>query len=89
MVAVDGSSRSYGGLMMALSMARAWQVPVHVVSAFDPYYHYVAFNRIATVLSDEAGKVFRFKEQEQLHEDIIDAGLAKIYQGHLDVVRQR
>ncbi|MBT4519882.1 MAG: universal stress protein, partial [Halieaceae bacterium] len=44
-----------------------------------------AFNRIAAVLSEEAGKVFRFKEQEQLHEDIIDAGLAKIYQGHLDV----
>ncbi|MCK4707353.1 MAG: universal stress protein, partial [Gammaproteobacteria bacterium] len=31
------------------------------------------------------GKVFKFKEQEKLHEDIIDSGLAKIYQGHLDV----
>ncbi|MBT4521595.1 MAG: universal stress protein, partial [Halieaceae bacterium] len=39
MVAVDGSSRSYGGLLTALSMAQAWQLPVHVVSAFDPYYH--------------------------------------------------
>ena len=87
MVAVDGSARSYGGLLTALSMAQSWQLPVHVVSAFDPYYHYVAFNRIAGVLSDEAGKVFRFKEQEKLHEDIIDAGLAKIYQGHLDVAQ--
>ena len=85
LVAVDGSSRSYGGLLTALSMAQSWQLPVHVVSAFDPYYHYVAFNRIAGVLSEEAGKVFRFKEQEKLHEEIIDAGLAKIYQGHLDV----
>ena len=84
-VAVDGSSKSYGGLLSALSLAKQWQLCVHVVSAYDPYYHYVAFNRIANVLSDEAGKVFRFKEQEQLHEDIIDAGLAKIYQGHLDV----
>lgn len=87
MVAVDGSTRSYGGLLTALSLARSWQLPVHVVSAFDPYYHYVAFNRIAGVLSEEAGKVFRFKEQEKLHEDIIDAGLAKIYQGHLDVAQ--
>ena len=86
-VAIDGSTRAYGGLLTALSLAREWQVPVHVVSAFDPYYHYVAFNRIAGVLSEEAGKVFRFKEQEQLHEEIIDSGLAKIYAGHLEVAR--
>ncbi len=85
LVAVDGSSRSYGGLLTALSLASHWQVPVKVVAAFDPYYHYVAFNRIANVLSEEAGKVFKFKQQEQLHEEIIDSGLAKIYQGHLEV----
>ena len=85
MVAVDGSPKSYGGLLTALSLAGQWNVPVQVVAAFDPYYHYVAFNRIAGVLSEEAGKVFRFKEQEKLHEEIIDSGLAKIYQGHLTV----
>ena len=84
-VAVDGSTRSYGGLRTALSLARAWTVPLHVLAAFDPYYHYVAFNRIAGVLSEEASKVFRFKDQEKLHEEIIDSGLAKIYQGHLAV----
>jgi nucleotide-binding universal stress UspA family protein len=84
-VAVDGSTRSYGGLRTALSLARAWTVPVHVLAAFDPYYHYVAFNRIAGVLSEEASKVFRFKDQEKLHEEIIDSGLAKIYEGHLAV----
>jgi len=62
-------------------------VPVKVIAAFDPYYHYVAFNRIASVLSEEAGKVFKFKEQEKLHEEIIDSGLAKIYDGHLAVAR--
>jgi len=87
-VAVDGSTKSYGGLLTALALAQQWQLPVKVVSAFDPYYHYVAFNRIARVLSDEAGKVFRFQEQEQLHEEIIDSGLAKIYQGHLSVCQQ-
>ncbi|USF86653.1 universal stress protein [Candidatus Endoriftia persephone] len=87
-VAVDGSAKSYGGLLTALSLAQQWQVPVKVISAFDPYYHYVAFNRIAGVLSEEAGKVFRFQEQEKLHEEIIDSGLAKIYQGHLDVAKQ-
>ena len=84
-VAVDGSPRAYGGLLTALALAAHWQVPVKVVAAFDPYYHYVAFNRIAGVLSEEAGKVFRFKDQEKLHEEIIDSGLAKIYEGHLQV----
>jgi nucleotide-binding universal stress UspA family protein len=84
-VAVDGSTQSYGGLITALSLSSHWQVPVKVVAAFDPYYHYVAFNRIADILSEEAGKVFKFKEQEKLHEEIIDSGLAKIYQGHLKI----
>ncbi len=86
-VAVDGSAKAYGGLLTALSLAKHWQVPVKVIAAFDPYYHYVAFNRIAGVLSEEAGRVFKFKEQEKLHEEIIDSGLAKIYDGHLAVAR--
>jgi len=86
-VAVDGSSKAYGGLLTALALAKHWQVPVKVIAAFDPYYHYVAFNRIAGVLSEEAGKVFKFKDQEKLHEEIIDSGLAKIYDGHLAVAR--
>jgi len=86
-VAIDGSTQAYGGLLTALALARDWQVPLHVVSAFDPYYHYVAFTRIASVLSAEASKVFRFEEQEQLHEEIIDSGLAKIYAGHLQIAR--
>ena len=86
-VALDGSRKSYQALLTAFTLAREWQVDIKVIATFDPYYHYVAFNRIADVLSEEAGKVFKFKEQEKLHEDIIDSGLAKIYQGHLDVAQ--
>jgi nucleotide-binding universal stress UspA family protein len=86
-VAIDGSTRAYGGLRTAIDLARDWQVPLHVISSFDPYYHYVAFNRIAGVLSEEASKVFRFQEQEKLHEEIIDSGLARIYEGHLAVAQ--
>ncbi|MBT5809881.1 MAG: universal stress protein, partial [Rhodospirillaceae bacterium] len=84
-VGVDGSPLSYGALMTALDLAARTGAAVHAVAAYDPYYHYVAFNKIAGVLSEEAGKVFRFKEQEQLHEELIDDGIAKIYQSHLDV----
>ncbi len=84
-VGIDGSPLSYGGLMTALDLAARTGAAVHAVAAYDPYYHYVAFNKIAGVLSEEAGKVFRFKEQEQLHEELIDDGIAKIYQSHLEV----
>ena len=87
-VALDGSPQSYGGLMTALELARVFKRPVEAVAAFDPDFHYVAFNSIAKVLSPEAASVFRFQEQERLHEEIIDSGLAKIYQGHLDVARR-
>ena len=85
LVALDGSEQSFGGLLTALELGERLGVPVHAVAVYDPYFHYVAFNRIAEVLSDEAGKVFKFEEQEKLHEDIIDSGLAKIYQAHLRI----
>jgi nucleotide-binding universal stress UspA family protein/rubrerythrin len=84
-VAVDGSRHSFGGFKTALDLARAFDLQVEVVSAFDPYFHYAMFNSISGVLSEEAGKVFRFKEQEKLHEEVIDSGLAKIYQSHLEI----
>ena len=87
-VAVDGSPYSFGGLMTGLALGKALNKPVEALSAFDPYFHYAAFHSISGVLNEEAGKVFRFKEQEKLHEEIIDSGLAKIYQSHLDISRE-
>jgi hypothetical protein len=43
------------------------------------------FSSVVDVLTEKAAKVFRFEEQNQLHEEIIDCGLAQIYQSHLDV----
>ncbi len=86
-VALDGSQAAYGGLMTALTLAQRWGVRLQVVAAYDPYFHYVAFNRIGRVLSDEASRTFRFKEQERLHEEVIDAGLARIYEGHLSIAQ--
>jgi len=84
-VGMDGSPKSFGALLTALDIGKRLDVPVHVVAAYDPYYHYVAFNKISTVLDEEAGKVFRFREQEQLHEELIDDGIARIYQSHLNI----
>ncbi|NUN24148.1 MAG: universal stress protein [Candidatus Jettenia caeni] len=83
-VAVDGSPASFSGVKAALTFAQMFDLNIDAVSVFDPHYHRVAFESIAKVLSKEAGQIFRFKEQETLHEEIIDKGLAKIYQNHLD-----
>ncbi len=84
LVAMDGSPLSFGGLKAAFELSRIFHRPVEAVSVFDPNFHQSAFRAIAGVLSEEAGRMFRFKEQEKLHEEIIDKGLARIYRGHLD-----
>jgi nucleotide-binding universal stress UspA family protein/rubrerythrin len=86
-VAIDGSPQSFAGLRTAIELARVFGKEVEAVSVYDPYLHYAMFNGIVDVLSAEASKIFRFKEQEQLHEEIIDTGLAKIYESHLRVAQ--
>lgn len=87
-VAVDGSPQSFGGLLTGIELGKYFGKKISVISAFDPYFHYVAFNSIAGVLSSEAAQIFKFKEQEKLHEEIIDSGLAKIYQSHLEISKK-
>jgi len=86
-VAVDGSPESFAGLRTALELGKALGKEVEAISVYDPYLHYAMFNSIVNVLTERASKVFKFKEQEQLHEEVIDTGLAKIYQSHLEVAR--
>jgi nucleotide-binding universal stress UspA family protein len=81
LVAIDGSPASFGGLGTALELSRVFNRPVEAVAAFDPAFHQSAFRSIAGVLTEEAGRLFRFNEQEKLHEEIIDKGLARIYRG--------
>jgi nucleotide-binding universal stress UspA family protein len=83
-VAIDGSDHSFSALKKALTLCKQFQLTVEAVSVYDPYFHRRAFQALVGVLSDEAGKMFRFKDQEKLHDEIIDDGLGKIYQGYLD-----
>src|SRR3972149_564876 len=87
-VAIDGSPQSFGGLLAALDLANIFHCEVEAVSAFDPMFHQTAFRSLAGVLDDEAGRLFRFREQERLHDEIIDKGLARIYRGHLDTAER-
>jgi nucleotide-binding universal stress UspA family protein len=83
-VAIDGSEHSFLAFKKALALCTQFQLALEAVAVYDPYFHRRAFQALVGVLSDETGKMFRFKDQEKLHDEIIDDGLGKIYQGHLD-----
>jgi len=83
MVCVDGSSYSYKAMREALELARSFGGSLFVCSAFDVEYHHVVFGNIKDVLSVQASKVFKFEEQEELHNNIIDKGLLKLCQANL------
>jgi nucleotide-binding universal stress UspA family protein len=83
MVCVDGSSYAYRGMRKALELARAFGAKLYVCSAFDVEYHHVVFHNIKDVLSVQASKVFKFEEQEELHNNIIDKGLLKLSQANI------
>jgi nucleotide-binding universal stress UspA family protein len=87
-VGLDGSPQSFNGLKLGVALAKALGRPLQAIAVYDPYLHYAMFNGIVGVLNEKASKIFRFKEQEQLHEEIIDTGLAKIYQSHLEIGRK-
>ena len=82
-VCVDGSSYAYKALRLALQLARDYRAKLFVCSAFDVEYHHVVFGNIKDVLSVQASKVFKFEEQEELHNNIIDKGLLKLCQANL------
>ncbi len=84
-VALDGSAESLGALASAIAMVKESGGRIELLSSFDPHFHHHAFRAIKDVLSSQASKVFKFEDQQQLHEEIIDSGLARIYKGHLEV----
>ena len=83
MVCVDGSSYSYKAMREALELAQEFGGSLYVCSAFDVEYHHIVFHNIKDVLSVQASKVFKFEEQEELHNNIIDKGLLKLCQANL------
>ncbi|HSM07616.1 MAG TPA: universal stress protein [Gemmatimonadota bacterium] len=78
MVCIDGSAYSYKCMRIALELAREYGCKLLVGGAFDVEYHHAVFNNIKDVLSVQASKVFKFEEQEELHNNIIDKGLLRL-----------
>lgn len=84
LVATDGSDCSFSALRIGIRLAKNFESGLEVVTVFDPNFHRKAFQNLVDVLSDETKKIFKFEEQEKLHDEIINKGLEKIYEQYLD-----
>jgi len=82
-IGIDGSEYSFLALKKALRIAKIFNSDLTIFSSFDPSLHPVVFKSLASVLNDEAGKVFKFKEQEQLHNYVINTSLEDLYKKNL------
>ncbi|MBI4473078.1 MAG: universal stress protein, partial [Acidobacteria bacterium] len=87
-VCLDGSPRSWGALQRSIRLARSFGKKLVALSVFDPHFHQAMFSTLNQVLTDKARQLFKLEQQQKLHELIIDSGLAKIYQSHLDTARE-
>ena len=87
MVCVDGSAYSYKAMRLALELASQYGAKLYVGSSFDVEYHHAVFGNIKDVLSVQASKIFKFEEQEELHNNIIDKGLLKLAQANVKRAR--
>jgi nucleotide-binding universal stress UspA family protein len=83
MVCVDGSAYGFKAMRVALELAQTFEASLYACSAFDVEYHHVVFRNIKDVLTVQATKVFKFEEQEELHNNIIDKGLLKLCQANI------
>lgn len=83
-VAIDGSDFSYTALTKATAISRIFNARIDAISVYDVIYHQTAFKSLEGVLSTEAQSLFKFKDQQKLHEDIIDKGLERVYAKFLD-----
>jgi nucleotide-binding universal stress UspA family protein len=83
-VGIDGSQNSYLALTRAIQIAQAYQTTVEAVAVYDPFFHVGVFRVIADALPEADQKRFDFPAQEQLHDEIIDKGLEKLYREGLE-----
>ncbi len=84
LVGLDGSRQSQKILEKVIKIAHLFDSEIFLVSSFEPLLHRSVFKSLVEVLSEEAGKVFKFREQEDLHNKVIDQSLAELYRSYLD-----
>ncbi len=81
---IDGSTEAFTMVGVASDLARSLGATLTITASFDPGLHRTVFGSLSATLSKDAANTFKFSEQEQLHNDIIDRSLADLYSRHLE-----
>lgn len=83
-VGIDGSPAALSALNKAIVWARTFQKSLHLTAVYDPYFHDQVFKTMAGSLTPERQAEVGLAKQEELHEQLIDDGLGKLYMTFLD-----
>ena len=85
---VDGSVSSEKAFRTAATLGKTFCLPIELVSVYDPEFHRMAFNSLASMLSGDMKRMFSMDGQGKLHDAAIDTGLADIYRGYLEAAQR-
>lgn len=83
MAALDGSPNSRFAFRLALALGKRFAARVEAVAVYDPAFHQKVFDEMVGKLTPEASEIFPLEEQGNLHRQVIDQGMARLYQEYL------
>lgn len=86
---VDGSDEALKAVAKAAQLGETMRKPVHAAAVYDPDFHTRVFGVMAHSLSAQRQEEVGLANQEQLHDDIINDGLGKLYADFLSAAKQR
>lgn len=84
LVGIDGSQDALLSLRKAIIWSRSFGKNLKLAAAYDPKFHVQVFTAMADSLSPERQEEVGLSKQEELHKQIIDDGLGKLYKSFLD-----
>jgi nucleotide-binding universal stress UspA family protein len=77
-VALDGSASSIHALRAAQGLAERFGAELHLIYVFDSKLHKDLFVRLKESVISKEGFNFNSKDQEKIHDEFIDKGLARV-----------
>lgn len=84
-VCLDGSLSAISALRIASFFAERFNAELHLIYVFDSFLHKEVFGRLKESVINREGFSFNSKEQEKIHNEFIDKGLARV--GHMILER--
>jgi nucleotide-binding universal stress UspA family protein len=77
-VCLDGSSSAISALRMAKMFTDKYSGEIHLLYVYDSALHKEVFERLKKSLITVDGFTFNSEEQERIHDEFIDKGLARV-----------